>query len=422
MYIRSVHVENIRCIESLKWNVPPGKEAGWHVIIGDNASGKTTLLRAIALALVGPREAEALQQDWSRWLRRGERSGRVRIDLSCDRSVDNWRGQSGPREKVSIGAKLTEHWGEIRIGAWGTAPDPRTHVWSGKAGWFSAIFGAFRRLSGGIPELQNLYRSRPRLARHLSVFKEDAALIECWKWLQQSKTKQLEEPAEGFLVDSVKWLINGSGLLPSNVEMNKVSMDEITFRVGSRTDIPLLDLSDGYRSILALVFEIVYQMALTYQTQDIFEIGEKTFVKMPGVVLVDEIDAHLHPTWQAQIGNWFRKYFPAVQFIVATHSPLVCQSAANSTIFRLPRAGSSEEGRMLQGVEFDRLVYGNVLDAYGTEAFGPDVTRSESSRACLRRLAELNLKELKQGLTGRDRKEQRRLRAMMPTAASTTVL
>ena len=47
----------------------------------------------------------------------------------------------------------------------------------------------------------------------------------------------------------------------------------------------------------------------------------------PGVVLIDEVDAHLHPTWQRRIGLWFREHFPKLQFIVSTHSPLICQAA-----------------------------------------------------------------------------------------------
>lgn len=49
-------------------------------------------------------------------------------------------------------------------------------------------------------------------------------------------------------------------------------------------------------------------------------------IDVTGVVLIDEVDAHLHPTWQTRIGQWFTKYFPNIQFIVTTHSPLVCRA------------------------------------------------------------------------------------------------
>ena len=46
-----------------------------------------------------------------------------------------------------------------------------------------------------------------------------------------------------------------------------------------------------------------------------------------GVILIDEIDAHLHPAWQKRIGFWLKAHFPNIQFIVTTHSPFICQAA-----------------------------------------------------------------------------------------------
>ena len=79
MYIRSVQIENIRSIKELQWKVPDDQLAGWHVIIGDNGAGKTTVLRSIALALIGPSEVEALRQNWNEWLRSSEKSGSIKF-------------------------------------------------------------------------------------------------------------------------------------------------------------------------------------------------------------------------------------------------------------------------------------------------------------------------------------------------------
>jgi predicted ATP-binding protein involved in virulence len=53
-------------------------------------------------------------------------------------------------------------------------------------------------------------------------------------------------------------------------------------------------------------------------------------IECPGVVLIDELDAHLHPEWQRQIGFWLREKFPNIQFIVATHSPFLAQVAESN--------------------------------------------------------------------------------------------
>jgi hypothetical protein len=120
---------------------------------------------------------------------------------------------------------------------------------------------------------------------------------------------------------------------------------------------------------------------LVYHGADaVFDPTNAMAVSAPGVVLIDEIDAHLHPTWQRRIGFWFREHFPRMQFIVSSHSPLVFQAADPGTIFRLPRPGYDEDGYMVTGDEYRRLVFGNVLDAYGTEVFGEGVTSSDRSR------------------------------------------
>jgi predicted ATP-binding protein involved in virulence len=169
-----------------------------------------------------------------------------------------------------------------------------------------------------------------------------------------------------------------------------------------------------------MTFELIRQLTRVYGSEAIFSPNENTKIIAPGVVLIDEIDAHLHPIWQRRIGIWFRDHFPNLQFIVTTHSPLICQAATVGTVWRLPKPGSNDLGEMVTGKDLERLLYGNVLDAYGTEMFGANVTRSEESKQHLRRLAELNQKELYGQLTEAEGKEQENLRAMMPTTAHQT--
>jgi hypothetical protein len=72
------------------------------------------------------------------------------------------------------------------------------------------------------------------------------------------------------------------------------------------------------------------------------------------------------PSWQRRIGLFLRECFSAIQFIVTTHSPLVCQAAEVGTLFQLPCPGSSDEGRMVTGTELDRLLHGDLVEAYDT--------------------------------------------------------
>jgi hypothetical protein len=165
-----------------------------------------------------------------------------------------------------------------------------------------------------------------------------------------------------------------------------------------------------------MTFDLIRQLRRDHSEEHIFD-DQSLRVIVPGVVMVDEIDAHLHPTWQKKVGFWFTEHFPNFQFIVTTHSPLICQASAKGSIFLLPRPGTEEEGRMLEGADRDRLVYGDILDAYSTEAFGAGVTRSQEAHQMQERLAWLNIKELKSALSAKEKADQKRLRAAFPTAS-----
>jgi predicted ATP-binding protein involved in virulence len=89
-------------------------------------------------------------------------------------------------------------------------------------------------------------------------------------------------------------------------------------------------LSDGYRNIIGIVSDIAYRMAILNPNLGL-EVAQKT----SGVVLIDEIDLHLHPKWQKEIVNILTTLFPKVQFIATSHSPFIIQSQTSGSIIKL---------------------------------------------------------------------------------------
>ena len=414
MYLRKVHIENIRSIAELDWEVSEGQEAGWHVVIGDNGSGKTTFIRAAALALVGAQEAIALREGWNDWLRNGKREGWIETEFA-------FRSGNSFSSKVRLSRENKFPIQDEPAGDFLDWPSALLRKWNGGSegnGEFSAAYGPFRRFSGGDPETRKIYSSNPLLGAHLSVFGEQYALTECLEWLRELKFKKLEHLPEGELLDQVFAFVNQEGFLPHGAQLRDVSSEGVFFVDGDGHQMPVEELSDGYRSILSLTFELIRQLVHSFGEVEIFA-SDNTKITASGVVLIDEVDAHLHPTWQRRIGLWFREHFPNIQFIVTTHSPLVCQAAEHGTVFRLPAPGSEEQAGMVTGIALQRLLYGDVLEAYGTALFGEDIGRSEAGQKMLERLAVLNVKEVNFGLSKAEQKERESLRAAMPTARYT---
>ena len=245
------------------------------------------------------------------------------------------------------------------------------------------------------------------------------ALSECLDWLGQLRFEQLDNSyRSGKLLDNLIEFVNQEGFLPHGVTIDSVDSKGVNFRDGNGITVSVDSLGDGFRSILSLCFELLRQMVMTWPGSLLFKVSESGLITVghTGVVLIDEIDAHLHPTWQRRIGFWLTKHFPKIQFIVTSHSPLVCHAAEKGSIFRLPTPGSDEVARMVEGIEKERLVFGSVLDAYGTDLFGEDVSRSESAQKKQRRLSELNRKALSSSLNEEEQRVRERLQALFPAS------
>jgi predicted ATP-binding protein involved in virulence len=425
MYIKRVAINNVRSLKSLIWEIEEDQCPGWHVIIGDNGSGKSTFLKAISSVLVFD-EILRLRENWNSWLRNNYSLGEVLIDIIIDCSVDElyWNiiylPDAFPPDTEPF-LQLETAWVrdiediesvyQSLIGS----NNNSLKVKGQSKGLFSSGYGPFRRFTGGDKDYQDSFESSPRLTAHLSIFGEKVALTECLDWLQQLRFKQLEKKEEGNLLTSIIEFVNQSNFLPFNARIKDISSDGVTFIDGNDCELPVEELSDGYRSILSMTFDLIRQLVRVYGFDQVFDPNDPTKIIAPGVVLIDEIDVHLHPTWQRRIGIWFREHFPKIQFIVTTHSPLICQAASVGTVYRLPQPGSDEQGEMITGQMLDRLVYGNVLDAYGTEVFGEGITRSEVSKEKLARLAQLNQKAKYETLTEEEQEERQQLKSIMST-------
>ena len=425
MHIRSIRINNVRSLRSHQWSFAPTKCAGWHVVLGDNGSGKSTFLRSIALALVGSKLAESMRQSWSDWLTKGEEEGEIRLEIG---EVDGTSGSLSDRSRAAgdvydAGLRFFRYSPDsVQIQALSQEGPPAKQLgdsrpgldWRESAKWFCVSFGPFRRFSGGDTELSSMSNLA---SRHLSLFDEGVTFTGCLDWMRDLKFRTLESDPEGELLEQIVSFVNETDFLPSGVRIDDVTSRGVLFRDANGVAVSVTELSDGYRSVLSMTFEIIRQMSRVFGPQRIFDPDHPGRIAWEGVVIVDEIDAHLHPTWQSRIGRWFCSCFPNVQFIVSTHSPLVCQSAGNGSVYLLPRSGSTEKGGKVNQDTLKRLVHGTVLDAYGTDAFGSEAaaTRSPESRELHRRLAVLNNRELLKGLSSKEKSERDQLRRTLPS-------
>lgn len=194
-------------------------------------------------------------------------------------------------------------------------------------------------------------KKEKRNIKSLTEFKRQVGYVDCMaaesneklmmNWFQtqtlkslqlQQKTGVLEKPV---LLKTVEKAICRSYERISGARNTSIFFDLDTHRLvlefetadGKAQKFAMDEMSDGYKNTLSMIGDIAYRMAVLNPT-----LGEMVLEKTPGIVLIDEVDLHLHPKWQQTILSDLHVIFPNVQFIVSSHAPAVINSVPRDQI------------------------------------------------------------------------------------------
>ena len=404
MYIKSVNIRNIRALKSVKMQWQHGTEAGWHVIIGDNGAGKTTLLKSIALALIGDKRAEKLLENWTDWVNHNESFANIFLELSHDNTdkIYNKLRFENINNKAAATILVDERSFNLKSLAKKSAKN-----WQNETDYFSAAYSP-RRNFVDKDNIDVQPEDNPVFSAHLSCLK-NGDLADVKNWIKKFLLKG-ENGAK--FIEFLKKLLESEGLLPPEVSFYKINqIGELKFQTSEGLVIDTAQLSNGYAAVISLLLDLVFRLTLCYSETKILKLIEsgQTIIDLSGVVLIDEIDIHLHPSWQIKIGEWFMHYFPNIQFIVSTHSPLICRACGKKgTIWRISNETKTKV-EQITGIERDKLVYGNILDAVSTNLFGKGTSISTEAIAMMKELAVLNTKFLLDKITETEKQKRKYL-------------
>lgn len=139
----------------------------------------------------------------------------------------------------------------------------------------------------------------------------------------------------------------------------------VRYADGTSENVPLTKMSDGIRIAMAMVADIAHRM-VTLNPQ----LGKNVLNETNGIILIDEIDMHLHPSWQKHIIADLCRIFPQVQFVFTTHSPIVLSNVKNDNIVAL------SSGNVYK---INQKTYGRAADTIMKEIMGTDVRPEDIS-------------------------------------------
>jgi len=163
-----------------------------------------------------------------------------------------------------------------------------------------------------------------RFEGYNGCFDPSSRLIDLFSFLKKYEFVALQKNESRHTLEAVKNAITGCIEDAENawwdIEKDEFLID-ITIKGQPRQELPFSLLSDGYRNMLAMVGDMAYRAAVLNP-----HLGEGAAAETPGVVLIDEIDLHLHPAWQMNVIRNLMHTFPSVQYMATTHSPFMIQS------------------------------------------------------------------------------------------------
>ncbi|MBU2446884.1 MAG: AAA family ATPase [Bacteroidetes bacterium] len=314
MYLSKIELHNIRCFEDLTIDLEKDNQfILWTTILGDNAVGKSTILRCIAMGLCDETSAGALMKEPAgEFLRKGEIEGYIKIELKNNSSgkietittnitKDNLESPEKLRQKISD--SITP-WKDI----------------------FFCGYGVHIRDGGG-----DAFENYKPLEAVYTLFNNNSDL-------QNPETILLRqnEAFRSLLTDK---LLNILMLEGSEIEFTLKGM----FITGPWGRFRINDLSDGYRSTTQWIVDF-FGWAIIAD-----KLSSKS-TEIEGILLIDELETHLHPKWQRYIVDRLKKQFPKVQIIITTHSPIIALGTADQ-----------EEAKIIE-LAFDPNVINKVVD------------------------------------------------------------
>lgn len=280
--IARVEIRNFKSLRTLDvtFAEQTGDAAPWLMLLGENAAGKTSVLHAIGLALAGAEEASRFMRP-SKVLSIGADRGWVRLTF-FDKEI--------PTELFfQRGSKSFE----------GT-PRPSAVVIG---------FGALRYAESRRSKQSE--HSATRFAKLAPLLEPVARIPHPAAWL-------LDLDAHRFGAAALAL----RELLPIGDESDIVKRGaRILFKIGDH-EATLNDLSAGYQTVVGMACAIMRML---------FDRWEN-LLSASAIVLIDELDAHLHPRWKMRIVSSLRKAFPQVQFVASTHDPLVLRGVRNEEV------------------------------------------------------------------------------------------
>ena len=321
MKVNSLKLVNLRAIQNADFRFQPG----FNLIVGVNGVGKTSVLDSLSICLSAVvKRTNKLRSRVEAFLGEDIRVGTNALTVECsvqmstqehrylihkprEASTPQKKKSGLPREQVHTTPEVADFIGAPPLPVSGHEPDGRP---------LAVLFSTNRAIPSKRGPRKGVTAGGVETAFADAFLERELRLGDFGAWLAVQESMHSENPAVGRALDACEEAVRR--FLPSYANLRLGGEDSPQLWINrNSTPIPVRQLSDGERGVLAIVLDLTRRLA---QANPNFTDPAS---EAEAVVLIDEIDLHLHPKWQRQIVHNLTKTFPRCQFIATTHSPQV---------------------------------------------------------------------------------------------------
>lgn len=321
MFINKLKLENFRSFKELEVDFSSDKKKNRRrtLILGVNGTGKSNILKSIALVTAGSSALGELLGDSNDWIRYGEEHCKIDLWMTTQKGLLRhiWLEIHRGDTLKDVMSRSAESLDEI---------DDALHYTD--RNYFVVGYGASRIMAtsskGRNFSSSGTFYDSPRSQCVATLLNRNASLNSLEDWaidLDYRKNKSGQEVIRNVFDK----FLDG---------INFHEIDKETRQLMLKTPdgiIPLDALSDGYQNMAGWLGDLLFRI------NDIFS-DRKEPLKTFGVLILDEIDLHLHPAWQRKLLTFIEKTLPNMQLIASTHSPFTAQQAGEGELFIIKRA------------------------------------------------------------------------------------
>jgi len=320
MFLEQLSVENLRALKSTGLDFTSSSELEstrkWTLLVGENGTCKSTLLKAAGLLLGGSDCLPHLLEEPGSWVRRGAKECVLRARLR----TAEWQ----PRD-IELRIVLEDSSSEVihRNRAGLEAID--SALKNSPRNYFVAGYGPYRRLveNHGSKELSPSSRGPIRAQSLATLFDKNALVNPLPAWAMGLEYRQ-GEAGLAIVRDAMNALLPDMTFAGIDRKAGDLMFDTLDGPV------PLRQLSDGYQNVAAWIGDLLFRVTEAFANY-------QNPLQARGLLLIDEVDAHLHPSWQRRLRAFLDDKLPNFQIIATTHSPLTVQQFRGGEVYMLVR-------------------------------------------------------------------------------------